>query len=120
MIFYVNFVKLPENHNVVDRHAIGLFDSNDWKGEGSYCGWYSTEYYLDTTLIAYGTQMIPSYEPTHVINPFDGDVTVVKQHYDKIGISSIYNEVEFEASFIEEALEIFKEQRWEQFFSFQD
>lgn len=55
MIFYVNFVKLPENHNVADRHAIGLFDSNDWKGEGSYCGWYSTEYYLDTTLIAYGT-----------------------------------------------------------------
>lgn len=110
MKFYVN-----EIHNIEDsdwdHQCIGLFTSNKWVGEGNFCGWYGIEYYLDTTLIAYGIQLKEGnrgYDPT---DPFN-EIKYVNQYYDKIMIRSIIGEESFEANDVEEALKIFSEQKW--------
>lgn len=110
MKFYVN-----EIHNIADsdwdHQCIGLFTNNKWVGEGNFCGWYGIEYYLDTTLIAYGIQLKEGnrgYDPT---DPFN-EIKYVNQYYDKIMIRSIIGEESFEANDVEEALKIFSEQNW--------
>ena len=69
MIFYINEVHLSESD--WEHECIGLFDKENWAGEGNFCGWYGAEYYKDTTLIAYGIQLGHSsiYNPKR---PFNG------------------------------------------------
>lgn len=52
--YYINEVKLLESS--WDCVIIGLFTEENWSGEGSFCGWYSMEYYNNTTLLAIGYQ----------------------------------------------------------------
>lgn len=116
MRFYVNDFSadaLAPGDRVPGCSYIGLFDGNKWKGEGSLCGWYGVEFYLDVTLLAYGVQKrgrSKSYDPKA---PFDGGfVAGLGSHYDRIVIGSGYYERPFEAASIEEAIEIFKKQAW--------
>ena len=108
MTFYVNRVNGLSDW---DNDCIGLFDGNKWKGEGNLCGYYACEYYLNTTLIAYGIQKghRSSYNPKL---PFDGGFKVVNKHYNKIMIGSGFWESKFNADSINEAIEIFKSQSW--------
>lgn len=115
MVFYINGVTIPNRRINYNERCIGLFDNNSWKGEGSCCGWYGAEYYLDTTLLAYGVQLYPGNQVPPKDYPFDGGVFELKEYYNKIAIGSVYQEVKFEAPSVEAAIEIFKEQRWEQF-----
>ena len=80
MTFYINEAHIAESD--WDHECIGLFDKENWTGEGNFCGWYGAEYYRDTTLIAYGIQLghTSIYNPKR---PFDGGFKIVKEHYDK-------------------------------------
>lgn len=112
MTFYINKVCI----DVLDqRHeCIGLFSDTNWVGEGNFCGWYGAEFYTKTTLIAYGIQLGHSsmYNPKR---PFDGGFKVVNQYYDKIAIGSCYWTKQFTADSVEEAINIFKNQEWENY-----
>ena len=110
MTFYINEVHISESD--WEHKCIGLFDKENWVGEGNFCGWYGAEYYKDTTLIAYGIQLGHSsiYNPKR---PFDGGFKIVKEHYDKIPIGSCYWTRSFKANSVEEAIEIFRKQEWE-------
>ena len=110
MKFYVNEIhSVPESDWY--HQCMGLFTDNEWEGEGNFCGWYSAEYYLDTTLIAYGIQLLEGNRGYDPFYPFS-EVKYVNQHYDKIAIRSIIGQESFEANDIEEALKIFSEQNW--------
>lgn len=111
MTFYVNEVELPESS--WSRQCVGLFDNNTWNGKGNFCGYYGAEFYLNTTLLAYGIQLRTgnlSYNPKA---PFDGGfVENVNKHFDEIRIGSGMWEIKIEADTIEEAIQIFKDQSW--------
>lgn len=58
--YYINAVDFD---GVIDgcecdyqHRYIALFDSNEWKGEGNFCGYYATEMYLNTTMLAFFQQ----------------------------------------------------------------
>lgn len=70
MTFYVNEVTLPESDWT--HRCIGLFDNDEWDGRGSFCGYYGAEYYLNTTLLAYGVQLIEGNKRYNPKDPFDG------------------------------------------------
>ena len=55
MTFYVNQAQAPLSD--WEHQCIALFDGNKWAGEGNFCGYYAAEYYLDTTILAYGIQL---------------------------------------------------------------
>lgn len=109
MTFYINQVHTDESD--WNHEYIGLFDKENWIGEGNFCGWYGAEYYRETTLIAYGIQLGHSgiYNPKR---PFNGGFEVVNKYYEKISIGSCYWTKTFEANSIEEAIEIFRKQKW--------
>ena len=109
MTFYINEVYVDESD--WEHECIGLFDNDNSTGEGNFCGWYATEYYQDTTLIAYGIQLGHSslYNPKR---PFDGGFKIVNKYYDKIVIGSCIWTKTFEADSVEEAIEIFRKQEW--------
>ena len=97
-----------------NRRYIGLFTNNKWAGEGNFCGYYGAEYYLDTTLLAYGIQLREGSKSNNFKAPFDGGFFEnVNKHYDKIGIGCDMWEKHIEADSVEEALEIFKTQSWQ-------
>lgn len=112
MTFYVNEVNLNDVSDWTHR-VIGLFDRNEWTGRGNFCGWYGAEYYVNTTLLAYGIQLKSggeSYNPKH---PFDGGFFEnVNSHFDEVWIGSCYWEQRIEANSVEEAIAIFKSQSW--------
>lgn len=111
MTFYINQVNLPESD--WKHRCIGLFDNNEWEGRGSFCGYYGAEFYKNTTLLAYGIQLITgneSYDPkAHFDGGFFADVNT---YYDKICIGSGMWEIKLEADSEKEAIEIFKAQNW--------
>ena len=110
-IYFVNDVP---KHSLADwnHSVIGLFTNADWKGEGNFCGYYSSEYYLNTVLLAIGIQERNGgmlYDP---LAPFDGGFLVEKQYYEKIAIGSDMWTKSFFAENDDEAIEIFKKQKW--------
>ena len=72
MKFYVNQVDIPKEDRTpihidvpegkdirdIDVRYVGLFRGREWEGRGNFCGWYGGEYYKDTTLVAYGIQVV--------------------------------------------------------------
>ena len=112
MTFYINKVDTEESD--WEHECIGLFSEANWIGEGNFCGWYGAEFYTNTTLIAYGIQLGHSnmYNPKR---PFNGGFKVVNKYYDKIMIGSCYWTKQFKANSVEEAIRIFKNQKWEKY-----
>lgn len=39
---------LPYGYDIV-----GLYRDGEWEGRGNFCGWYATEYRVDSVLLAY-------------------------------------------------------------------
>ena len=111
MTFYINEVHL-DGVSDWDHRCIGLFDSNNFDGRGSFCGWYGAEYYLDTTLLAYGVQLVDGGSRYNPYGPFDGGVYEVNKHFDEVKIGSCMCEIKFEADSVEEAVELFITRRW--------
>lgn len=111
MKFYINEIEGMGDWN---HQYIGLFTNNDRTAEGSFAGWYGAEYYHNTTILAYGIQLKEGgkcYDPK---DPFDGGFCAdYNKHCDKVTIGSGYWEKTIEADSIEEAIEIFKNQSWE-------
>lgn len=88
MTYYVNQVYLLGVDNGVTS-CIGLFKFADefrCHGEGNFCGYYSSEYFDDVTLLGYYTQ--PNVEFGNFIprGQVRGDNVVINQHYDSIRI----------------------------------
>lgn len=110
--YYVNFItNLPECD--YDHRCVGLCTGNRWSGEGSFSGWYAAEYYNRVFLLCFGIQNVRGGEPYDIMAPFDGGVFEAgKKYYDKIQISSLYQERVFMASNDEEAIAIFKQQKY--------
>lgn len=110
MTFYINKVVQMGDWN---NQYIGLFTNNKWNGEGNFCGYYSSEYYLDTTLLAYGIQKRHGGQVIDFKAHFDGGFfDNINKHYDKVMIGSGMWEETIEATSVEEAIEIFKFQKW--------
>lgn len=111
MTFYINQVNLPESD--WKHRCIGLFDNNEWEGRGSFCGYYGAEFYKNTTLLAYGIQLITGNESYNPKAHFDGGFFAdVNTYYDEICIGSGMWEIKLEADSEKEAIEIFKAQNW--------
>lgn len=109
--FYVNKIAGRGDWN---HQYIGLFTSNQWVGEGNFCGYYGAEFYLNTKLLSYGIQLKPGnlcYDPKA---PFDGGfIAHANENHLKIGIGSKYWEKRIEAYNQAEAIEIFRTQSWQ-------
>lgn len=101
--FYVNLIYVKNENGGTDKYA-ALFTNNNWTGEGYCCGWYGTEYYQDTVLIAFyktkDTGLV-DYVP-------DGDVIVRHTYFKKLKIGSCYWEKIIEAENGKDAIEKFK------------
>jgi len=106
MKFFVNAFNDNEKGSGYRVHLFGLFDSNKWEAEGSFCGWYGGEYYFNTNLLAYYLGEGKNYDPA---NPRLSPVVITREHYDSIPINSCYTEYEFEADSVKEARKIFTE-----------
>lgn len=106
MTFYVNAVRGVPNDDW-NHQCIGLFSNNKY-----FCEWYEAEFYLNTTLIAYGIQKRDGCKPYDAKAPFDGGFKVINEHYDEIMIGSGFWEGKFNADSVEEAIKIFKSQSW--------
>lgn len=109
MKFYINQVETRDSS--WDYQCIGLFTNNEWQGEGNFCGYYGSEYYLNTTLIAYGIQAKTGNYPYDPLYPFNY-VKIVNSSYEKIQIGSDMWEESFECDNEIEALNIFAQQKW--------
>ena len=110
MTFYVNEVNLPESD--WNHRCIGLFDNNEWDGRGNFCGYYGAEYYLNTTLLVYGIQLIEGNRIYNPKAPFDGGIYESGEHFDEILIGSGMWEKKIEANSVEEAIDIFITRSW--------
>ena len=103
MKFYVNQVDIPKEDRTpihidvpegkdirdIDVRYVGLFRGREWEGRGNFCGWYGGEYYKDTTLVAYGIQVV-NRNALAMHGPFNGGFCDnVNKHYDEIAIGSI-------------------------------
>lgn len=103
--YYVNKFYLKNAYESADYGigCIGLFTNRDWCGEGNCCGWYSSEYYQNTTLLAYFRSIPYQY------NPKDKRSAVGKcgKHFDKFPIGTDIWTIEFQAKDDEEAIKKF-------------
>lgn len=106
MLFYVNAfygteIGLPSNY---PNDHIGLFAKCESKGEGNFCGYYASEYYLDTTLYAHYDSEGSHYAPEKRIS----DVRICNIPCKKIAIGSGMWTKVIEADTLKEAIEKFK------------
>ena len=111
MRFYINSLDDNKLGSSWSNKIIGLFDNNEWQGEGNFCGWYGCEYFLNTNLIAYFIQEDRGgkpYDPKSKYNEFH----VVNRYYGAASIGSRRWTIEIEAATKEEAIEKFKNQSW--------
>lgn len=51
--YYVNKIILESEPVPYGQHVIGLYRSGRWKAEGSFSGWYGSEYRKGAKLLAY-------------------------------------------------------------------
>lgn len=114
MKFYVNEVHLNPvllpNMGISEKKSyVGLFTSNEFRGEGYCCGWYGAELYVNTTLIAIYEAELGC--PINLKNKVS-DVIICNTHFDKITIGSIYWEKVVEADSVEDAIKYFSDRRW--------
>ena len=105
--FYINAIL---DKSTMNKTCIGLFTNHKPVGEGSFCGWYAAEFFLNTTLLAYG--FIPRESPIDFKVEFIDDVVEDGTYYDKIAIGTDIWTRTIEARNAEEAIQIFKNQSW--------
>lgn len=102
--------------NIYPNNYIGLFTQCETRGEGSFCGYYGAEYYLNTELLAY-------YEAEGLIYRPEKRISQVYPCYfrrSKILIGSHMWTQVIEANSIEKALKKFENADWRQWRSPED
>lgn len=113
MKFYVNEVYDQELHKGLKygRSVIGLFSQSKTDGRGNFCGYYGSEYYINTTLYAYYEADCKGvYAPEKRTS---GVVTLAQPiDYQEIQIGSHMWTNVIEAETIEEAIELFGKAEW--------
>ena len=85
-----------------DEYYVGMFTECLVKQEGSFAGYYASEKYLDTYLIAY-CKYKGKYLKKRV-----GDVVLTSGYYEEISIRSHWGTKVIEASTIKKAVDKFK------------
>jgi len=114
MKFYVNkFYDDSVKKVAYENSLIGLFEQCKTDGRGSFCGYYGSEFYLNTRLIAYYTAETKGcYTPEKRI----GDIVVCDEpkRYDEVLIGSHMWTKVIEADSLEEAIQKFLRFEWRQ------
>lgn len=115
MKFYVNEISDYEVYRDLkfDRgqYIIGLFSQCNTEGRGDFCGYYGSEFYLNTKLYAYYMADCKGlYRPEKRLS----DVIALEQpiDYREIGIGSHMWTNVIEADSVEEAIKLFTDAKW--------
>ena len=85
------------------EHYVGLFSQCETKVEGSFCGYYSCEKYLNTELLAYCV-----YKKCMYLGKKFGTVVKFNKQFSEIKIATHMFTKVIEANSIEEAIEKFE------------
>lgn len=109
MTYYVNKVYLSDVIPGIDgvsphKFYVGLFTNNTHQGEGTCCGWYGSEKYIDTTLI--GFYQFDNSSPIDFKKKLSEAVRC-NIHFDEISIGSAIWECILNADSDDEAFEDF-------------
>lgn len=107
--YYINIAHLKaERPDEVDQEVVALFTENNHSGEGNFCGWYASEFYNNTKMIAFykNRKLLGqvSWEPK-------SEIEVENRFYPKIRIGSGYWEKIIQAESDDEALKHFEKFR---------
>lgn len=110
--FYVNQVHGEDLLNGIPypQMVIGLFDQCETEGRGNFCGYYGSEYYLNTKLYAYYVAEGGLYQPEKRIS--DVMKPVSPFIYDEVQIGSHMWTYVIEAETVEEAIVKFTNAEW--------
>lgn len=110
--FYVNAVyDKPLTRGIpYGQMVIGLFKQCPTEGRGNFCGYYSSEYYLNTELYAYYVADGRIYKPEARMT----ELTIPEQpmKYREVQIGSDMWTMVIEAESVDEAIELFKDAKW--------
>ena len=109
MLFFVNMLKKQKDDNLL---KIGLFTNNAWTGTGNINGFLKTDFYRDTVMLAYGTQKMLEQDVLNMYTKFEDIVILDNREHKSVQIEDKKFERRFEADSIEEAIKIFREQRY--------
>lgn len=116
MKFYVNEVvgdhRLRSTLGLHDRDMIiGLFKQCATDGRGNFCGYYASEYYIDTELYAYYIADCSGiYRPEARVSELTICSPAIKYHEIQIGTHIWTNVIEAET--INDAIELFRDGKW--------
>ena len=111
MKFYVNEIKQelkglkPLKDN---EYYVGLFLQCETKGEGSFSGYYASEKYLDTYLVAYC-----KYKGNYLEKRI-GEIVLTSKHFSEVQVRSHLVTKVIEASNIKKAVEKLKNNEYRQ------
>lgn len=108
--YFINQIEL-DSVSDWDHRVIGLFTDENWEGRGNFCGWYGSEFYTDTILVAYFVQHVSGNNPFNPKQPYE-EFEVVNRYFKEVCIGSKYWTRVIEADTVEQAIEIFKNQCW--------
>lgn len=111
--FYVNEVhdRILTNGLSYGQSIIGLFKQCSTEGRGNFCGYYGSEYYLNTVMYAYYVADCKGrYCPEARISPIT--ISPYGIEYDEVAIGSHMWTNVIEADAVESAVELFKNARW--------
>lgn len=113
MRFFVNEIndyKLTKSLEY-GKHLIGLFRECKVDGRGTFCGYYASEYYLDTELYAYYiAEYVSVYTPEARIGELVVPTEPIKYAEVEIG-SDMWTNI-IDASDIKDAIECFVNAKW--------
>lgn len=120
--FYVNEIYdsyLKNKAGVAYGHSlIGLFKQCATEGRGSFCGYYGSEFYLDTELYAYYIAEGGIYRPEDRLSELEICVPPIKYREVQIG-SHLWTTV-IEAETVRDAIELFRDAKWRRWRSPED
>lgn len=108
MKFYINEILTSDAYS--DR-KIGLFTDNAWTGTGNIFDEKKTDFYRDTTLLAYGVQFNAKSDSYDARRHFDGGVYITEQTPNvSVQIVDKKCEISFDAPDEDTAIHIFSKQ----------
>lgn len=117
MKFYVNQIKQTLNGLKPlkeGEYYVGLFSQCETTAEGYFCGYYSSEKYLDTNLIAYYI-----YKGSYLSDKVS-EVILVNKSFSEIQISTHLWTKVIEALNLKDAIKKFEKSQWRQWESDKD
>lgn len=107
--FYVNSLESRSIKHMGQR-IIGLFKQCRAEGRGNFCGYYASEYYLNTELYAYYEAELGVYRPEARVSKLTICDPAIK--FDEVQIGSDMWTLVIEAETVDEAIELFANAAW--------